>query len=202
MLTRAEYYRVVTSQSASYLIWQKFCRQCNADVGWAGDQDDQVQVQNADEFPARLFFRSLPDTPYNCPESESDVPNQVRQHNPSCPISQLSTRRGPEVRFGTAPMTSACGCCLSVGLRNGMGPWRAGRPRRRDRTIGVRERKQSLENGCFGCSLRSERASDRASAIVEEKQEKWGDSTAHLSPGLAGVAGRRGSRGKNERTRT
>ena len=45
-------------------------------------------------------------------------------------------------------------------------------------------------------------ASDRASAIVEEKQEKWGDSTAHLSPGLAGVAGRRGSRGKNERTRT
>ena len=39
-------------------------------------------------------------------------------------------------------------------------------------------------------------------SAIEEKQEKWGHSTAHLSPGLAGRAGQRErerARGKNER---
>ena len=42
------------------------------------------------------------------------------------------------------------------------------------------------------------RAGAGASAIEEEKQEKWGDSTAHLSPGLAGRARASGGRGMKE----
>ena len=82
--------------------------------------------------------------------------------------------------------------------------WSHGGPLALSARIGVEERKLSLENGCFGCSLRSEGASGRG------RERHRGGETRKIGRfngtfvsgiGRAG-AGERRARNEGERTRT